>query len=91
MGFTYPIHFYILLCSGNIPTNAFEIMIDDEIYISITEASRQLNIPTPTILWRLKSKNPKFYNYKYTKQPSSPLSVDDVDSYVSQNHQQDNH
>ena len=50
---------------GNIPTNAIEIMIDDEIYVSITEAARQLNMPAPTILWRLKSKNPKFNNYKY--------------------------
>jgi group I intron endonuclease len=58
---------------GNIPPSAIEIMIDDEIYISITEASRQLNIPVPTILWRLKSKNPKFDNYQYTiMQPSQP-------------------
>lgn len=70
---------------GNIPPTAIEISVDDKIYISITEASRQLNIPTPTILWRLKSKNPKFNNYKYIKQPSPPLSVDDIDSCVSQN------
>ena len=76
---------------GVIPTNAIEIMIDDKIYISITEASRQLNISISTILWRLKSKNPKFTNYKYTMQPSETLSVDDVDNYESQNLQPDNH
>jgi group I intron endonuclease len=50
---------------GNIPPNNKEIMIDDFYYISIAEASRQLNISCPTILWRLNSKNPKFNNYKY--------------------------
>jgi len=70
-------------------------MIDDEIYISITEASRQLNISTPTILWRLKSKNPKFANYKYVneenfKQSSETLSEDDVDNYEFQNPRLDN-
>ena len=40
-------------------------MIDDEIYVSISEAARQLNMSQPTVLWRLKSKNPKFDNYKY--------------------------
>ena len=62
---------------GRLPPNTIEISIDGNIYISMTEASRQLNIPTPTILWRLNSKNPKFDNYKYfnkeetTTQPSS--------------------
>jgi group I intron endonuclease len=50
---------------GVIPTNAIKIMIDDEIYVSIAEAARQLNMHTATILWRLKSKNPKFNNYKH--------------------------
>jgi group I intron endonuclease len=50
---------------GNIPPNNKEITIDDFYYISIAEASRQLNISCPTILWRLNSKNPKFNNYKY--------------------------
>jgi hypothetical protein len=60
---------------GNIPPNNKEITIDGVFYISISEAGRQLNIPTPTILWRLNSKNPKFDNYKYDQdistQPSS--------------------
>jgi group I intron endonuclease len=50
---------------GNMPPNNKEITIDDFYYISIAEASRQLNISGPTILWRLNSKNPKFNNYKY--------------------------
>jgi group I intron endonuclease len=69
---------------GRLPPNIMKISIDENIYISMTEASRQLNIPTPTILWRIKSKNPKFDSYKYfeeeeeTKQPSEILSVDDA-------------
>jgi group I intron endonuclease len=64
---------------GNIPHNNKEITIDGVFYISMTEASRQLIIPVPTILWRLNSKNPKFDSYKYaTMQPSEILSVDDA-------------
>ena len=58
---------------GIIPTNAKEIIIDDITYISIAEAGRQLDISSPTILWRLNSKNPKFNNYKYSTQPSEIL------------------
>ena len=70
---------------GNISSNAIENSIDGNIYISMREASRQLNIPIPTILWRLNSKNPKFDVYKYTNKeismlPSEILSVDDVDN-----------
>ena len=70
---------------GNISSNAIENSIDGNIYISMREASRQLNIPIPTILWRLNSKNPKFDGYKYTNKeismlPSEILSVDDVDN-----------
>jgi group I intron endonuclease len=70
---------------GNIPSNAIEISIDGNIYISMREASRQLNIPVPTILWRLNSTNPKFDGYKYINEeismlPSEILSVDDVDN-----------
>ena len=53
--------------TGNIPTNSISITIDDINYISITDASRQLGLCTTTVLWRLKSKNPKFNNYKYTE------------------------
>lgn len=53
---------------GNIPPNNKEITIDGFFYISMAEASRQLNIPVPTILWRANSKNPKFDTYKYVDQ-----------------------
>ena len=81
---------------GRLPPNIIKISIDGVVYISMTDASRQLNIPTPTVLWRLKSKNPKFDNYKYvndeiSKQPSEILSVDDVDNCEAQNLQPDNH
>jgi group I intron endonuclease len=56
---------------GNIPPSAIEISIDGNIYISISEAARQLNKPAPTILWRLNSKNPKFDNYKYVNEDTS--------------------
>jgi group I intron endonuclease len=64
---------------GRLPSNTIEIIINNIKYISITEAARQLNMSTPTVLWRLKSKNPKFDSYKYaTMQPSEILSVDDA-------------
>ena len=50
---------------GRLPPNTIKISIDGKIYISITEAARQLNLAAPTVLWRLKSKNTKFDNYKY--------------------------
>ena len=50
---------------GHIPTNAREILIDGEIYISATDAGRQINVCTATILHRIKSPNPKFANYFY--------------------------
>ena len=72
---------------GNIPTNARKVQINGKIYTSATEAGRQLNVCTATILHRIKSSNPKFANYFYVDtiqgefMPSSPpLSVDDIDN-----------
>jgi hypothetical protein len=82
---------------GRLPPNIIKISIDKNFYISMTEASRQLNIPVPTILWRLKSKNPKFDNYKYVNeieyitQPSETLLAHDGDIQLQQNHLLDNH
>jgi group I intron endonuclease len=56
---------------GRLPPNTIKISIDGKIYISISEAARQLNLVAPTVLWRLKSKNPKFDNYKYVDQDIS--------------------
>jgi group I intron endonuclease len=57
------------------PVNNKEIKIDEVFYISITEASRQLNISVPTILWRLNSKNHKFDGYEYFEKDASMLSL----------------
>ena len=72
---------------GNIPTNARKVLIYGKRYISATEAGRQLNVCTATILHRIKSPNPKFANYFYvdTNQDEfmpalPPLSVDDIDN-----------
>jgi group I intron endonuclease len=75
---------------GNIPTNAREILIDGETYISATEAGRQINVCTATILHRIKSPNPKFANYFYvdskvlddeTMPSLHPLLLDDTDNH----------
>lgn len=39
--------------------------IDGVEYTSLGEASKKLEIPIPTIRWRIKSNNIKFINYKY--------------------------
>ena len=51
---------------GKKPKNMIKIIVDDIIYDSITEAGRQLGLNTTVVLWRLKSKNPNFDNYKYS-------------------------
>ena len=48
---------------GKKPTNMKQIIIDDIIYESLAEASRQTGVPSPTILWRINSKNKKYENY----------------------------
>lgn len=45
---------------GNIPPNAKEIIIDGVEYRSLAEASRQLNIPVPTIHYRIKKNYPNY-------------------------------
>ena len=58
---------------GKIPPNIVGITIDNVNYISLADASRQLSIPVPTILWRVKSSNPKFINYKYKEQDTEDI------------------
>ena len=60
-----------------LPKHTREILIDGKTYISASEAGRQLNVCTATILHRIKSPNPIFANYFYAdaiqdevKQPS---------------------
>lgn len=50
---------------GVIPTNARAIKINGVKYISMNEASRELGIPVPTILWRANSLNKKFTGYRF--------------------------
>lgn len=72
---------------GRLPPNIREVIINGETYISATEAGKQLNVCTATILHRIKSPNPKFANYFYvdsmmlddeTMLPSPSLSEGDV-------------
>ena len=59
---------------GKKPTNMKQVVIDNVIYESLAEASRQTGIPSPTILWRIKSKNKKFENYQSHPTIKAPLS-----------------
>jgi group I intron endonuclease len=52
---------------GKKPKNMIKIIVDDIIYNSIAEAGRQLGLNPVVVLWRLKSKNPNFDNYKYSE------------------------
>jgi group I intron endonuclease len=49
---------------GRKPPNMTQVKIDNIVYESLAEASRQTGIPSPTILWRIKSKNKKYQNYQ---------------------------
>ena len=42
-----------------------KVLIEGDIYYGVSEASRNLNVCPATIIFRIKSKNPKFKNYKY--------------------------
>jgi group I intron endonuclease len=59
---------------GRKPTNMRQVIIDDIIYESLSEASKQTGIPSPTILWRINSKNKKFQNYQSHPAIKAPLS-----------------
>ena len=59
---------------GKKPTNMIQVVIDKIIYESLSEASRQTGIPSPTILWRIKSKNKKYENYQSHGTIKAPLS-----------------
>ena len=52
---------------GRIPTTVTRVSIDGIEYVSLTEASRSLGIPVPTIWHRTRSSNPKFASYFYVK------------------------
>lgn len=50
---------------GKKPTNMTPVIINGVNYESLNDASNKLNIPVPTIRWRVLSKNIKFDNYQY--------------------------
>jgi group I intron endonuclease len=59
---------------GKKPTNMRQVIIDGIIYESLSEASKQTGTPSPTILWRINSKNKKFHNYQSHPVIKAPLS-----------------
>ena len=59
---------------GKKPSNVTKVEIDGIVYESLAEASRQTGIPSPTILWRIKSKNKKYGNYLSHPSIKAPLS-----------------
>lgn len=50
---------------GKVPVNARRIIVNGVIYQSVTEAGRQLNTHTTTVLHRCNSKNIKFKDWKF--------------------------
>lgn len=50
---------------GTCPTNIRPVVIDGIVYKSLAEAGRQLRIPVPTVLFRVRSPNKKFSEYKF--------------------------
>ncbi len=63
---------------GRLPPNVREVIINGETYISATEAGRQLEICTGTILHRIKSPNPLYANYFYVdNEPKTNTSISD--------------
>ena len=47
------------------PVNMKKVQIDEVVYESLTEASRQLNVVPATILYRIRSKSEKYKTYRY--------------------------
>lgn len=56
---------------GKLPPNTEPVEINGIQYISATSASRILGIHVTTILHRIKSPNPKFVNYRFTKRSTT--------------------
>lgn len=49
---------------GSVPKNAKSVEINGVLYSSMAEASRALSVPVPTIHHRVRSKNPKFSDWR---------------------------
>lgn len=50
---------------GKVPGNARPVKIGRRKFVSMGEASRELGIPVPTILWRVNSNNEKYEKYSF--------------------------
>lgn len=59
---------------GKKPTNMKQVTINNVTYESLAESSRKTGIPSPTILWRIKSNNKKYENYQSHPTIKAPLS-----------------
>lgn len=59
---------------GQLPSNIRAVMIDAKTYKSITEASRDLGVVPATILFRLKSSNPRFENYSFATEGPTTIA-----------------
>ena len=53
---------------GKKPPNMKKVIINDVIYESVAEASRQLNVCPATIIYRIKSKSKQYSNYNYLEE-----------------------
>ncbi len=53
---------------GQLPVNCRSVVVEGLEYLSVTEASRQLNVVPATIIYRIKSENDKYKNYFYKDQ-----------------------
>jgi len=59
---------------GKKPSNMRQVIIDNILYESLADASRHTGIPSPTILWRINSKNKKYENYQSHPAIKAPIS-----------------
>jgi group I intron endonuclease len=50
---------------GLIPANVRQVMVDDHVYASLTEASRQLGVSPALMVHRIKSDSDRYKGYKY--------------------------
>lgn len=55
---------------GRLPPNLKKVSIEGKVYESMTEAGRQIGIGTPLVLFRIKSKNPRFSEWKWFEMPN---------------------
>lgn len=64
----------IAIYGRTIPKSARKVTIDGKTYMTVSDAGRELNVCTATIIHRIKSPNPKYANYFYTDSNQNDLS-----------------